>query len=73
IVPIKAKLGNLGTARFLKVARYFVSKVGKELVNEKNGDEWAATRKRKGHCQRSDSLIYSFETPECVRRVYGMT
>ncbi|KAM3186046.1 hypothetical protein ACTXT7_005184 [Hymenolepis weldensis] len=31
-------------------------KVKKELLNEKNGDDLAATRQRKDHCQRSDSL-----------------
>ncbi|VUZ44431.1 unnamed protein product [Hymenolepis diminuta] len=49
IVLIKAKRGNLKIERFLNVA-----KVGKELLNEKNGDELATTRKGKQEpCQRS--------------------
>ncbi|VDL18924.1 unnamed protein product [Hymenolepis diminuta] len=40
-----------------------------ELLNENNGGEMAATRKKKEHCQLSaDSL----RTPEFVRRVHGM-
>ncbi|KAM3181526.1 hypothetical protein ACTXT7_014198 [Hymenolepis weldensis] len=43
--------------------------VSKELLNGNNGDELAATRKRKQHCQRSaDSL----RTSESVRRMHGM-
>ncbi|VUZ47479.1 unnamed protein product [Hymenolepis diminuta] len=69
IVSIKAKYSNLGIARSVKVATSYVCKVRKELLNENNGDELAATSKRKQHCQRSaDSLT----TPEFVRRVHGM-
>ncbi|KAM3170934.1 hypothetical protein ACTXT7_017615 [Hymenolepis weldensis] len=69
IVTIKAKHRNLEIARFLKVARSFVCKVRKKLLNENNEDELAATRMRKEHCQRSaDSL----RTPEFVRRVHGV-
>ncbi|KAM3186987.1 hypothetical protein ACTXT7_003222 [Hymenolepis weldensis] len=57
IMPIKAEHDNLEITGFLKVATSFTCKVGKEL-NENNGNELAATRKRKQeHCQRSaDSL-----------------
>ncbi|KAM3185674.1 hypothetical protein ACTXT7_005896 [Hymenolepis weldensis] len=54
IVSAKAKHDHLETAGFLKVARSIVCKVRKELLDEKNGDDLAATRKRKQeHCRRS--------------------
>ncbi|VUZ51105.1 unnamed protein product [Hymenolepis diminuta] len=57
---MKAKHWNLGIAKFVKVARSFVCKARKELLNENNGHE-LATRKTKEYCQRfADSL----RTPE---------
>ncbi|VDL59645.1 unnamed protein product [Hymenolepis diminuta] len=41
----------------------------KKLLNEDNGAELAATRKRKRRCQRSTD---SLKTPGFVRRVHGM-
>ncbi|KAM3171269.1 hypothetical protein ACTXT7_016955 [Hymenolepis weldensis] len=70
LVSIKSKRRKLKIVRFLKVATSFIYKARKEPVNENDGDELGATRKRKQeHCQRSaDSLT----TPEFVRRVHGM-
>ncbi|KAM3179340.1 hypothetical protein ACTXT7_000741 [Hymenolepis weldensis] len=53
IVSVKVKHRNLEMARFLKVAKSFVCKVRKELLNESNRNESAATGKRKEHCQHS--------------------
>ncbi|KAM3182411.1 hypothetical protein ACTXT7_012437 [Hymenolepis weldensis] len=53
IVSIEAKHSSLRIARFLKVARSFVCNVRKELLDENNGDELAATRKRKVHYECS--------------------
>ncbi|KAM3186741.1 hypothetical protein ACTXT7_003711 [Hymenolepis weldensis] len=70
MVSKKAKRSHFETARFLKVGTSFVCKVRKELVNEKNGDELATTRKRKqGHCLLSTD---SLRIPEFVRRVHDM-
>ncbi|KAM3173490.1 hypothetical protein ACTXT7_012401 [Hymenolepis weldensis] len=52
-----------------KITRSFVCKVKKELLNKNNGDELAATRRRKQYRRRS---AYSLRTPEFVRRVHGM-
>ncbi|KAM3188202.1 hypothetical protein ACTXT7_000781 [Hymenolepis weldensis] len=69
MVSIKGKHSNLEITRFLKVARSLSAKLEKELLNENNGDELAATSKRKYHCQRpADSL----RTPEFVRRMRGV-
>ncbi|KAM3186981.1 hypothetical protein ACTXT7_003216 [Hymenolepis weldensis] len=59
-VSIKAKHRNLEIARFLKLATFFVCKVGKELTENDRG-ELAAMRKRKQeHCQSSaDSLTHT--------------
>ncbi|VUZ39878.1 unnamed protein product [Hymenolepis diminuta] len=54
IMSIKVKQRNLEITRSLQVATSFVCEVIKELLNENNGDELAAMRKRKQeHCQRS--------------------
>ncbi|VUZ39754.1 unnamed protein product [Hymenolepis diminuta] len=69
MAPMKAKDSDLEMARFLKVTRFSVCKVRKELPNENSGDELATTQKRKQHYQLSD---HSLGTPEFVRRVHGM-
>ncbi|VUZ57098.1 unnamed protein product [Hymenolepis diminuta] len=70
IVSIKAKHRNLEIARFLHVNTPFVCKVRKEMVNEINGVELAATRKRtQKHYQRS---AHSLGTTDFVRRVHDM-
>ncbi|KAM3178571.1 hypothetical protein ACTXT7_002274 [Hymenolepis weldensis] len=69
IVSIKAKHRNLEIVGFLKVARYFVCKVRKEVLKENNEDELAAKGKRKEHCQRPADLL---KTPEFVRRGHGL-
>ncbi|KAM3171004.1 hypothetical protein ACTXT7_017476 [Hymenolepis weldensis] len=62
IVSIKAKHRNFEIARFLKVARSFLWKVRKELLNENNGAGLAATRKiKQEYCQRSaDATVVVF-------------
>ncbi|VUZ40786.1 unnamed protein product [Hymenolepis diminuta] len=47
MMPIKAKHRNFEIARFLKVLISFVSKVGRELLDENNGDELVATGQEK--------------------------
>ncbi|VUZ39689.1 unnamed protein product, partial [Hymenolepis diminuta] len=67
ITSIKAKHWNLVIARCPKDARSFVCRIRK--VNENNGDELAASGKRKEHCQRfADTL----RTSELVRGVHGI-
>ncbi|KAM3185466.1 hypothetical protein ACTXT7_006273 [Hymenolepis weldensis] len=76
-MSIKAKHSNLEIARSLTVARSFLCKVRKELLNENNGYELAASSKTKELRQRSvdsitHSLTHSLRTHKFMRRVHGM-
>ncbi|KAM3180055.1 hypothetical protein ACTXT7_017051 [Hymenolepis weldensis] len=65
----KSKTRDFRNCKISKVARSSVCEVRKELLNENNGDELAATRKRKQHYERSaDSL----RTSEFIKRVHSM-
>ncbi|KAM3172859.1 hypothetical protein ACTXT7_013678 [Hymenolepis weldensis] len=61
IVSIKAEHSYLKIARFLKVATSFLCTVRKELLNDNNADELAATHS-----------LHSLSTPEFVTRVHDM-
>ncbi|VUZ54830.1 unnamed protein product [Hymenolepis diminuta] len=60
ILSIEPKHGNLKIAKSLQVVRSFVCIIGKELLNENDGNELAVTRKRKEHFQLpTHSLTHS--------------
>ncbi|VUZ50773.1 unnamed protein product [Hymenolepis diminuta] len=68
IESIKAEPRNFEIAKFVQVAASFVCKVRRELPNENNRDELAATRRRKEYCQCSaDSLTHSLTHPPRTR------
>ena len=63
IVLLKADHGDLEIARFLRVARFFVHKIRKEL--EKENDYVMSVSKRKKHFTRSNSM----RTPKFIHKV----